>query len=120
MKPLTYLEVQQGYCGEGLFAWKAGKPNAQKTSVPTEVSEASLENSGTTKEVTSWRHPQENIISINEGGASSCFVHYVPCISLWAQAMMGVQEIFVEWMNKVERQGTTRISLNNKECFGRT
>lgn len=30
-----------------------GVPDAQKTSVPTEVSEASLENSGTTKEVTS-------------------------------------------------------------------
>lgn len=34
---LTYLEVQQNKCGEGLFAWKAGKPNAQKTAVLNEA-----------------------------------------------------------------------------------
>lgn len=36
-----------------------------------------LEYTGAAKGVTPWGHPRQNIISMNEGGASSCFVHYV-------------------------------------------
>lgn len=95
MWPLTYLEVQPDERGEGSPCLEGKKaPVLREQLCPLKrvaglhyrlISNRRrgvgncLEYTGAAKGVTPWGHPRQNIISMNEGGASSCFVHYVLC-----------------------------------------